>query len=141
MAETKTKATPVSVDDFLAAVPNERRREDALTLRAMLDRLTGDPATMWGPSMIGYGTYHYRYDSGHEGNAFRLGFSPRSANLVLYLASDYPGHDAQLARLGKHKTSKACLYINRLSDIDQSVLEEMIRDTIAHMDERYPRQA
>jgi len=94
----------------------------------MMERVTGEPATMWGPSIIGFGSYHYRYASGHEGDMPRVGFSPRSGNLVLYVGG-FPEYEALLARLGKHKTSKACLYLNKLADVDQSVLEEIARRT------------
>jgi hypothetical protein len=141
MAEIKTKATGVSVDDFIDAVPNPQRREDGKKIRAMMERLSGEPARMWGPTIIGFGSYHYKYDSGHEGTMCRLGFSPRKAELVLYVLTDgaAEGEEAQLARLGKHKTGKCCLYIKKLSDVDEVVLEEMVVGALAHMDEKYPR--
>jgi hypothetical protein len=128
MAETKTKPTNVSVDAFLDAVQHPVRRADGKAVRAMMERVTGEPATMWGPSIIGFGSYHYRYASGHEGDSPRLGFSPRSANLVLYVGG-FPEYEALLARLGKHKSSKACLYLNKLADVDLGVLEEIARRT------------
>ena len=130
MAETKTKPTQVSVDAFLDAVEHPVRRADGKALRAMMERVTGEPATMWGPSIIGFGSYHYRYASGHEGDSCRLGFSPRSANLVLYVGG-FPEYEALLAKLGKHKRSKACLYLNKLTDVDLTVLEEIARRTYA----------
>jgi hypothetical protein len=130
MAGTKTRPTQVNVDDFIAAVEKPVRRADARVVRDMMERVTGEPATMWGPTIIGFGTYHYRYASGHEGDMCRIGFSPRSANLVLY-AGGFPEYDALLAKLGKHKRSKACLYLNNLADVDQSVLEEIARRTYA----------
>ncbi|MDP5279340.1 DUF1801 domain-containing protein [Sphingomonas sp. DG1-23] len=128
MAEIKTKATPASVDGFIEAVANPRRREDAKAVRAMMERVSGDPAQMWGPSIIGFGSYHYRYDSGHEGDMCRIGFSPRAAQLVFYVGG-FEGYEALLARLGKHKTSKACLYVNKLADVDVGVLEEIVRES------------
>ena len=128
MAETKTKPTNVSVDAFLDAVQHPVRRADGKAVRAMMERVTGEPPTMWGPSIIGFGSYHYRYASGHEGDSPRLGFSPRSANLVLYVGG-FPEYEALLARLGKHKSSKACLYLNKLADVDLDVLEEIARRT------------
>jgi hypothetical protein len=125
MAETKTKPTQVDVDAFIAAVEKPVRRADALVLRNLMERVTGEPATMWGPSIIGFGLYHYRYASGHEGDMCRVGFSPRSANLVLYVGG-FPGYEEMLGRFGKHKTSKACLYINKLADVDLTVLEEIV---------------
>ena len=138
MAEIKTKPTEVTPDDFIAAVENPARREEAKTVCAMMERITGEPPRMWGPSIIGFGSYHYRYDSGHEGDMCRLGFSPRKAQLVLYILTEDPRQDEQLARLGKHKTGKSCLYINKLADVDMAVLEEMTRDALAWMNRKYP---
>jgi len=130
MAETKTKPTLVNVDDFIAAVEKPVRRADARVVRDMMERVTGEPATMWGPTIIGFGTYHYRYASGHEGDMCRMGFSPRSANLVLYVGG-FPDYDELLGKLGKYKRSKACLYLNKLADVDLDVLEEIARRTYA----------
>jgi len=138
MTELKTKATQRSVADFIASVDHPGRRADAEIVCALLERVSGEPATMWGPSIIGFGRYQYRYDSGHEGEMCRIGFSPRKANLVLYTLADFAGQDALLARLGKHKTGKGCLYLNRLTDVDISVLEEITRACWAHMAERHP---
>ena len=124
MAEIKTKPTDVSVDAFLESVAHPVRRADGKVLRAMMERVTAERAVMWGPSIVGFGRYHYRYASGHEGDMCRVGFSPRSANLVLYVGG-FPNYEAMLARLGKHKLSKACLYINKLADVDLAVLEEI----------------
>lgn len=126
MAEIKTKPTRASVDEFIAAVEKPGRRADAAIVREMMERATGEPATMWGPSIIGFGTYHYRYASGHEGDMCRVGFSPRSANLVLYIGG-FPEYEALLAKLGKHKSSKACLYLGRLAELDLAVLEDIVR--------------
>ena len=126
MAEIKTKPTNAAVDAFIAAVDKPVRRADAAALREMMERVTGEPATMWGPSIIGFGSYHYRYASGHEGDACRVGFSPRAANLVLYVGG-FEEYESLLGRLGKHKTSKACLYVNKLADVDTGVLEEIVR--------------
>jgi hypothetical protein len=128
MAETKTKPTAVSVDAFLDGVAQPVRRADGKALRAMMERLTGEPALMWGPSIVGFGRYHYRYASGHEGDTCRVGFSPRSANLVLYVGG-FPEYEALLAQLGKHKRSKACLYLGKLADVDLAVVEEIVRRT------------
>ena len=142
MPENKTKATEVNVDDFLDAVPDPQRREDGKTLRAMMERLSGFPARMWGPTIVGFGLYQYKYESGHGGEMARIGFSPRAKELVLYLVNgDYPEHSGLMKRLGKHRSSKACLYIKRLSDVDQQVLEEMIRKSLDWMRERYPEGA
>lgn len=126
MAELKTKATAVSVDAFLEAVDKPVRRDDGKAVRALMERVSGARATMWGPTIIGFGSYHYKYESGHEGDMCRIGFSPRAANLVLYVGG-YPGYAEDLARLGKHKTSKACLYVNKLADVDMAVLEQIVQ--------------
>ncbi|AQR62330.1 hypothetical protein BZG35_12260 [Brevundimonas sp. LM2] len=138
MVETKTKPTAGSVEDFITAVEQPGRREDARALLALLTETTGHPPKMWGPSIIGFGTYHYRYASGHEGDAPLVGFSPRKANLVLYLAADDQARADLLSRLGKHKSGQACVYVNRLSDIDLDVLAEMARTSVETLQARYP---
>jgi len=139
MAELKTKPTGVAVDAFLAGVADPQRRADAHKVRALMERLSGEPAAMWGPSIVGFGRYHYKYDSGHEGDMARMGFSPRAKELVLYLSDHYPRHQALMDKLGKHRTGKSCLYIKRLADVDEAVLEALIVESLAHMDARYPR--
>ena len=141
MAEIKTKQTEVSVDDFIAGLENPQRREDARTVRAMFERLTGEPAKMWGPTIIGFGSYHYKYESGHEGTMCRMGFSPRKAELVLYVLTGFAGQPELLARLGKHKTGKVCLYVKKLADVDEAVLEDIAARALAHMNEKYPEDA
>jgi hypothetical protein len=126
MAENKTQATDASVDAFLAAVEPEQRRADGRILLDMMTRITGDLPALWGPSIIGFGSEHYRYESGREGDMPRIAFSPRKAQLVLYLATSLPERDALLARLGKHSTGKSCLYVTKLADVDMAVLEELI---------------
>ena len=138
MAENKTRKTTASVDAFLDAVPDAGRREDAKKVRAMMERISGYPARMWGPNIVGFGTYSYTYDSGHSGETARLAFSPRARELVLYLLGDFPRQQALLDRLGKHKTGKCCLYVKRLSDIDEDVLEELIGESLAYVREKYP---
>lgn len=134
----KTQPTQGSVDGFLATVPTAVRRADAERIIDLLSTKTGEQATMWGPSIIGFGRYHYRTAAGTEGDMCRIGFSPRKAETVLYLLPGYEGKAEQLARLGKHRTGKSCLYIKRLSDIDEAVLEELIDDALAFMEENYP---
>jgi hypothetical protein len=141
MAETKTKATEVSVDDFLDAVPDPQRRADGKAVRAMMERLSGFPATMWGPTIVGFGTYSYKYETGHGGTMCRLGFSPRKAELVLYVLTESERQATLLAKLGKHRTGKSCLYIKRLSDVDEKVLEALTVDALDHMREKYPEGA
>jgi len=133
MAETKTKPTIVSVKDFIAAVENDTRRADAQTLVKLFEKVSGTKAKMWGPTIIGFGKYTYTYDTGHTGDAPVLGFSPRAANLVVYGGS-YPEQIAPLLKtLGKHKSSKACIYINKLADVDIAVLEKLLKDGLANM--------
>jgi hypothetical protein len=138
MAELKTKATEVKVADFIAAVPDPVRRADAETVCALMARLTGEAPRMWGPSIIGFGSYAYRYDSGRTGEMCRIGFSPRKAELVLYVLDGNADQSAVLGRLGKHKTGKGCLYIKKLADVDADVLEEIVRAKIERMDAAYP---
>jgi hypothetical protein len=144
-AELKTKATDVDVAAYIAALDNPVRRADAEVLLDLFGRVTGEKPRMWGPSIIGYGRYRYRYDSGREGEMCRSGFSPRKANLVLYLLAAYGDPavqarvDALFARLGKHKTGKSCLYINKLADVDMAVLEEILHIERAEVDARYPQ--
>ena len=136
--EAMTKPTDISVAEFIAAVENPVRRADAETVLALLEEISGEPATMWGPSIIGFGKYHYRYDSGHEGDAPRIGFSPRKAQTVLYILGGFEGQDELLARLGKVKTSVACLYVNKLADVDMAVLREIAVRSLAENRKRYP---
>ena len=136
MAETKTKPTDVTVADFLAAA-DPGKRADALVLDALFRRVTGFVPRMWGPTMVGYGRYDYVYASGHGGSAMATGFSPRKAEHSIYALSGYADQGAQLARLGKHRIGKACLYVKRLSDIDLVVLEEMIGLGLADLGKRW----
>jgi hypothetical protein len=136
--ELKTRQTEVEVDDFLEAVPDPGRREDARQLRAMMERISGYPARMWGPTIVGFGRYKYRYDSGHEGEMARLGFSPRARELVLYVVSGFPRHQALMDRLGKYRTGKSCLYVKRLSDVDEAVLKSLIAEGLDYMRGKYP---
>lgn len=139
MAENKTQQTDASVSAFIDAIPDEGQRADAKAITAMMARLSGEPAKMWGPSIIGFGTYHYKYESGREGDSCRIGFSPRKGQTVLYIVDGFPSHEGIMARLGKFKTGKSCLYVKKLADVDEAVLEELVRESVAHMDERYPR--
>ena len=123
--------TGADVEAFLAAIPDDRRREDARALSAVMAEATGEPAAMWGSSIIGFGRYHYRYDSGHEGDAALASFSPRKTATVIYLAGYFDGRDAELVeRLGPVKTGKGCLYIKRLADVDRDALRELIDRSI-----------
>ncbi|WP_223475468.1 DUF1801 domain-containing protein [Oricola indica] len=138
MTENKTKPTDASAADFLAAVEPARKRDDALALDRLFRRVTGWQPRLWGPSMIGYGAYHYVYDSGREGDFLATGFSPRKTSLVVYIMPGYADFGDILARLGKHKLGKSCLYFNKLADIDESVLEELIRAGLDDLASRWP---
>src|SRR6187399_2830712 len=137
MAEIKTKPTSVSPAAFIDQVDNEQRRRDGHELLALMKKVTGKPAKMWGPSIVGFDKYHYKYESGHEGDMCRLGFSPRKASLVLYLG---PGLEDKklMSKLGKCKTGKGCLYINKLDDIDRDVLLELVTKSVEKMRKLYP---
>jgi hypothetical protein len=144
-SDIKTKPTDAKVSAFIAAVENDTRRADAETLLSLYADATGMEPTMWGPSIVGYGSYHYKYDSGREGDMCRAGFSPRKGNVVLYLMGGYSNADTQAkmdvlrAKLGKHKTGASCLYINKLADVNLGVLKEMVELDLAYMDSKYPR--
>ena len=133
MAENKTQPTSVPVAEFLAAVKHPARQADSFELLELMGGITGQEPVMWGPTIIGFGSYHYRYGSGREGDAAAVGFSPRKANLALYGLTYGPDADRLLPELGKHKTGAACLYINKLEDVDRTVLTEMIRTGYEHV--------
>src|SRR3954470_20921857 len=132
-SENKTQPTDGNVEAFLAQVPHPVRRADAFVLLEMMSRLTGAEPVLWGPSMVGFGSYHYRYASGREGDALAVSFSPRSANLALYGLATAPQPQELLPRLGKHKPGAPCLYVNKLADVDTAVLERLIRAGFTHM--------
>ncbi|MGP1352190.1 MAG: DUF1801 domain-containing protein [Parasphingopyxis sp.] len=137
MAENKTKPTKKSPADFIAAVEPDWKRADAQTVCAMMERLSGEKPKMWGPSIIGFGQYHYKYESGREGDFMLTGFSPRKTALTLYIMGGFPRHEEIMARLGTYKTGKSCLYVKRLSDIDMDVLEELVAASLSYMRETY----
>ena len=141
MAELKTKPTDVAVRDHLAAIEDDARRADCEALAELMSRVTGCEPVMWGPSIVGFDRYHYRYASGHEGDAALVGFASGKRQLTLYLAPGFEGDASRelLARLGKHKTGKGCLYLKRLADVDPEILEELVRWSVAEMRRRYPR--
>ena len=138
MAETKTKPTAVSVDDYIDAIDDERKRDDSRVLVKMMSKITGAPPKMWGPSIIGFGTYHYTYDSGHEGDAPLAAFSPRKTSLTVYIMRGVAKFDDLIAKLGKHTSSKGCLYIKKLDDVDIKVLEELVKQSAAFVKKTYP---
>jgi len=133
MAELKTKQNEGSVTEFLHAVPEERKRQDSFTILKLMQEITGQEPKMWGDSIIGFGTYHYKYASGREGDTPVTGFSPRKQNLTIYIIMGFDGYEALLKKLGKYKTGKACLYINKLDDIDISVLKELIQASVSQV--------
>lgn len=138
MAENKTKPTSASIDDYIASRANDEQRADCKSLMSLLKRVTGEKPKMWGPSIVGYGSYHYTYDSGHSGEAPMTGFAIRGRELVLYLMAESDEQKALRAKLGKHKMGKSCLYFKRFSDLDSEVLSEMVRTSIADLKHRYP---
>ena len=138
MAENKTKQTEADVGAFLDSVPDPKRRADGREVCAMMERLSGHAPAMWGPTIVGFGRYRYKYESGRGGEMCRIGFSPRGRELVLYVSGDYSRHQALMDRLGRHRTGKSCLYIRSLEDVDRGVLEQLIADGLAHMQEKYP---
>jgi hypothetical protein len=131
MAENKTKATKASVAGYIAAIPDDTKRGDAKALVKLMQAATGEKPAMWGPSIIGFGSVHYVYDSGREGDMPVVGFSPRKAATVLYGAIGFRGADALLAKLGRHTTGKGCLYIKTLSDVDDGVLRTLVAKAVA----------
>ena len=137
MAENKTKATRASVADFINSIDDRQMRADARKVAAMMRRATGKRARMWGTSMVGYGTYHYRYASGREGDFMVTGFSPRKQALTVYIMPGFASFSKLMEKLGKYKTGKSCLYIKRLADVDEDVLERLIEDSVEHMRKKY----
>jgi hypothetical protein len=136
-SEPKTKVTAVTPKDFIAALEDGTRKTDAEVLLKWMTTVTGLKPKMWGPSIIGFGRYAYTYDSGHSGEMCMTGFSPRKANMVVYVLAGYTGVEEKLARLGKHKTGQSCLYLGNLDKIDLDVLAEIIMDGVAHMRKKY----
>jgi hypothetical protein len=133
MSELKTQKNNASVEDFLEDVDNERKREDSKRIVELMREVTGEQPAMWGDSIVGFGEYTYRYASGREGNWMLVGFSPRKQNFTLYIMSGFDKYDNLLERLGKHKTGKSCLYINKLDDVNMDILQELIKQSVEHM--------
>ncbi len=127
MAEMKTKQTDASVEDFLNLIEDNQKREDCFEIVKMMKRVTKKEPKMWGPSIIGFGSYHYKYESGREGDSLQIGFSPRKQNITLYILSGADHETPLLQKLGKHSTGNVCLYIKRLADVDKKVLQELIK--------------
>ena len=138
MAETKTKPTGASVDEYLASRASPEQLADCKALMAICKRVTKQQPRMWGPSIVGYGSYAYRYESGHSGEACLTGFAVRGKELVVYVVAESPAQVELLAKLGKHKMGKSCLYFRRLADLDVKVLEALIAGSVAGVRRRYP---
>ena len=132
MAENKTQRTGASVAEFLTSVENKRRREDGFTVLEMMKEITGLEPEMWGPSIVGFGSYHYKYESGREGDIFLTGFSPRKQSLSLYIMDGFDGCDDLLTKLGKHRKGASCLYINKLADVNMDMLRELVQRSFKH---------
>jgi len=133
MAELKTQKNEASVEAFLNSVEHDKRCADGFAVLELMKEVTGEEPAMWGKSIVGFGTYHYKYASGREANWMLVGFSPRKRNMTLYIMDGFDRYDELLSRLGKYRTGKSCLYINKLEDVDIEVLRELIRLSVAHM--------
>ena len=138
MAEVKTKKNEASVEGFLAAIEGEQKQADSRKIVEMMKTITGEEPAMWGGSIVGCGSHHYKYDSGREGDWMKVGFAPRKQNLTLYIMSGFSRFDELMSRLGKHSTGKSCLYIKKLEDVDLGVLRQIISRSLEHMKRMYP---
>ena len=136
MSDLKTRRNEKSVDAFLDSVENPTRREDARRILELMEDVTGEPPAMWGDSIVGFGSYHYKYESGREGDWFLTGFSPRKSSLTLYIMSGFRRYEDLLGRLGKHKTGRSCLYVNRLEQVNLEVLRQLVEESVAAVKER-----
>ncbi|MEM8626781.1 MAG: DUF1801 domain-containing protein [Pseudomonadota bacterium] len=139
-AKNKTQATTASADDYLAAIDDDKRRTQCETVSQLMGRITKRPATMWGPSIVGFGKYHYKYDSGREGDFLLTGFANRKQALTLYIMGGFDGYDDLMVQLGPHKTGKSCLYIKDLDAIDLKVLGQLVRKSVAYLRKTYPTE-
>ena len=136
MAELKTKANTASVENFLRKVDDKQKREDSFKILEMMKKITKEEPKMWGPSIVGFGSYHYKYESGHEGDMCIAGFSPRKQALTVYILPGFDKYESLMKKLGKYKTGKSCLYIKKLEDVDQKVLAEVITESVKWMKSR-----
>jgi len=133
MAELKTQPTKASIEKFLKKVTDEKKRNDSYKILELMKKITKEEPVMWGPSIIGFGSYHYKYASGREGDFFMTGFSPRKQNLTLYIMSGFKKYPELMNKLGKYKTGSSCLYINKLEDVDMKVLKELISESVKYI--------
>ena len=137
MAENKTKPTQLKVSEFIAGIEDKAKRDDCRELMKLMAKITGNRAKMWGTAIVGYGKYHYKYESGREGDFFLTGFSPRKQALSIYIVSGFSINPELMEKLGKYKTGKSCLYVKKLDDVDRSVLEQLVKESVAYMREKY----
>ena len=138
MSQNKTVANENNVMAFLNAVEPEKKREDSLIITKLMEEVTGEQATMWGTSIVGFGNHHYRYESGREGDMPLVGFSPRKQAITLYIMAGFDAYDDLLGKLGKHKIGKSCLYIKKIEDVDLDVLRELVKQSAEHMRKTNP---
>ncbi len=137
MSQNKTQKTAASVTGFLNQIEDDKKRAESLVILNMMESVTGEEAKMWGPAIVGFGDYHYKYDSGREGDMFKVGFSPRKQNFSVYIMPGFERYSELMDKLGKHKTGKSCLYIKRLEDIDEKVLETLVKESYNYMTNKY----
>jgi hypothetical protein len=137
MSENKTKPAEVSVESYFAAIKDESRRKECEALAKLMAQATKEPPKMWGTSIVGFGSYHYKYESGREGDSCLVGFSSRKSNIAVYLVASFPGREELLAKLGKHKLGKGCLYLRRFSDVDPKVFEQLVISSVAERKRHY----
>ncbi len=138
MAELKTKVNDASVKDFILTVDDEQKQKDCFKLIDIMQEITGEEGKMWGTSIVGFGTYHYKYESGREGDFMTVGFSPRKQALTLYIMAGFSHYDDLMQKLGKYKTGKSCLYVKKLEDVDEKILKELIRSSVKFIKDKYP---
>ena len=136
-SDMKTKVNDGDVKKFINSVENEKRKKDALLILTLMQEITGLEAKMWGTSMVGFGEYHYKYDSGREGDMFMVGFSPRKQNLAIYIMPGFGRFETLMNKLGKYKTGKSCLYLNKLEDIEMNILKELVKESFQYMQKKY----
>jgi len=139
MPVPRTRPTEVSAESYIAAIANEEQRSDAQRLVALMRKVTRQEPKMWGPSIVGFGSYHYKYATGHEGDSALAAFASRGRELVVYIEAEFEGRDVLLARLGEHRTGKVCVYIRRLADVDLKILEKLVARSVAETKSRYPK--
>jgi hypothetical protein len=140
MAKNKTSETSLNVDDFVNNIIDEKKRKDCFELISLLKNQTRLEPKMWGPSIIGFGSHHYKYESGREGDSPNIAFSPRASSIAIYLSGNFENRDTLLEKFGKHKTDKGCVHIKTLTDIDKNILNQMIANHIKHIEEIYPNK-